>query len=175
MSLRSHRADSRKYRGLTLAHAAAAIIFTALVIAPASARGADDPSFAADLACRQIRESVRKVAKAERDEALALHMMTPGKPTPMAQARLTELQADLGDLREILRRTRNGAVSNEASDCVDMGSKSLADGERLSKQIQDAMGEGDAAASAPPIRSGESPDDGQLPEPALPGAKSHAE
>jgi len=175
MSLRSHRADALKQRGLTLALSFAAIAFVTVVIASTSARCADDPSFAADLACRQIRESVRKVAKAERDEALALHMMTPGKPTPMAQARLTELQADLDDLRRILRRTRNGAASNEASDCVDMGSKSLADGEHLSKQIQDAMGEGDAAASMPPIKSDESPDDHSLPEPPLPGAKSHAE
>src|ERR1700732_5265156 len=121
MPLRSHRAEVRKQRGLTTAHIFAMTIFAMHIFPPISARGADDPSFAADLACRQIRESVRKVAKAERDEASALHMMTPGKPTPMAQARLTELQADLGELREILRRTRNGAASHEASDCVDMG------------------------------------------------------
>jgi hypothetical protein len=153
MPLRSHRAAARKQRGLTRARRSfAAIIFATFIVAPASARGADDPSFAADLACRQIRESVRKVAKAERDEAFALHMMTPGKPTPMAQARLTELQAELGNLREILRRTRNGAASHEASDCVDMGSQSLADGERLSKQIQDTMSEGDSAGSAAQIK-----------------------
>jgi hypothetical protein len=170
-----HRASTRKRRWLTLARGFAVIGFAIVVTVPVAARCDDDPAFAADLACRQIRESVRKVAKAERDEALALHMMTPGHPTPMAQTRLTELQADLGDLRQILRRTRNGAASHEASDCIDMGSQSLADGERLSRQIQEAMGEGDSAASGPPLKSGEYQDEHQLPEPPLPGAKSHEE
>ncbi|HLI82070.1 MAG TPA: hypothetical protein VKV03_18910 [Candidatus Binataceae bacterium] len=127
-----------------------------------------------DLACATIRDSVRKVAKAERDQALALHLMADGKPTPMVQTRLTELQAQIDDLRAVLRRVRNGVSRHNAdvSECLDMGFRSLNDGESVTRQIQNIV-MGDSTAS-PQLRSGE-PDARKLPEPVLPPAPSREE
>src|SRR5258708_34045585 len=103
--------------------------------------------------------------------------MADGKPTPMVQARLTELQAQIGDLREVLRRARNAAShrNSDTSECISMGFTSLTDAENVSRQIQDVvMGEGGALGMSPQIKPGE-PDAQKLPEPPLPPAPSHAE
>ncbi len=95
----------------------------------------------------------------------------------MVQTRLTELQAQIGELREVLRRARNGASrhNSDVSECISMGFQSLTDAESVSRQIQDiVMGEGGPLGLPPQIKSGES--GGQkLPEPPLPPAPSHEE
>jgi len=103
--------------------------------------------------------------------------MADGKPTPIVQARLTELQAQIGELREVLRRVRNSSSrrNSEVSECLDMGFQSMTDAENVSRQIQDiVMGEGGPLGLPPQIKSG-----GQgaqkLPEPALPPAPSREE
>jgi hypothetical protein len=138
------------------------------------ARAASPSPIPPDLACTTIRDSVRKVAKAERDQALALHLMADGKPTPMVQARLTELQAQIDDLRAVLRRVRNGASRHNAdiSECLDMGFRSLNDGESVTRQIQDIV-MGDSTAP-PQLRPGE-PDAPKLHGPVLPLAPSREE
>jgi hypothetical protein len=121
---------------------------------------------------------VRQVAKAERNQALALHLMADGKPTPIVQARLTELQAQIGDLREVLRRVRNSASrrNSEVSECLEMGFQSMTDAENVSRQIQDiVMGEGGPLGLPPQIKSGDEPGAQKLPEPPLPPAPSRAE
>ena len=128
-----------------------------------------------EVACPQIREAVHKVAGAERDQALALHLMADGKATPMVQTRLTELQAKIGDLREVLRRARNGSPkhNSDAAECIAMGFRSLYDAESVSRQIQDiVMEDGGVLALPPQIKSG-APDAPKLPEPPLP--PNHAE
>ena len=142
-----------------------AIVFFALLAGPA--RAASPAPIPPEVACTSIRDSVRKVAKAERDQALALHLMADGKPTPMVQARLTELQAQIDDLRAVLRRVRNGASRHNAdvSECLDMGFRSLNDAESVTRQIQDIV-MGDSTAP-PQLRTGE-PDARKLPGPALP-------
>ena len=127
-------------------------------------RAASPAPIPPEVACTTIRDSVRKVAKAERDQALALHLMADGKPTPMVQARLTQLQAQMDDLRAVLRRVRDGASRHNAdvSKCLDMGFRSLNDAESVTRQIQDIV-MGDSAAP-PQFRSGE-PDARKLPAP----------
>jgi hypothetical protein len=151
------------------------VIVAILAATPASGAGASP--LPPEVACAQIRDAVRKVAAAERNQALALHLMADGKPTPMVQTRLTELQAQIGDLREVLRGVRNGSSrrSPDVSECLDMGFRSLTDAETVSRQIQDiVMDEGGLLGLPPQIKSGES--GGQkLPEPPLPPAPSHAE
>lgn len=154
-------------------------VLAALVVLPifdATALNAAGPKpFPPEVVCSQIREAVHKVAAAERDQALALHLMADGKPTPMVQTRLTQLQAKIGDLREVLRRARDGSPkhNSDASECIAMGFRSLTDAESVSRQIQDiVMEDGGVLALPPQIRSG-APGAAQLPEPPLP--PSHAE
>ena len=95
----------------------------------------------------------------------------------MVQARLTELQAQIDDLREVLRRVRNGAKhrNSDASECLDMGFRSLSDAESVTRQIQDVvMGEASPLGTPSQIRSGE-PAARKLPEPLLSPVPSHAE
>jgi hypothetical protein len=130
-----------------------------------------------ELACPQIRDAVHKLAEAERNEALALHLMADGKPTPVVQTRLTELQEQIGNLREILRRARKGSPRHnpDVQECLSMGFQSLNDAENVSRQIQDiVMDEGGPLGLPPQIKSGGSGAP-QLPEPPLPPAPSRAE
>jgi hypothetical protein len=153
-----------------------AIAIFALLDAPL-ARAAGPSTLPPEVACTEIRDSVRKVAKAERDQALALHLMADGKPTPMVQARLTELQAQTEGLRGVLRRVRNGAShhNSDASECLEMGFRSLSDAESVTRQIQDiVMGEAGPLGTPSQVRSGEQ-DEPKLREPVLPPAPSHEE
>jgi hypothetical protein len=145
-----------------------------VILDAAPARGAGASPLPPEVACARIRDAVLQVAAAERNQALALHLMAEGKPTPLVQTRLTELQAHIGDLREVLRRARNGASHRNAdvSECIAMGFQLLTDAESVSRQIQDiVMGEG---GPPPQIKSGESAMR-KLPEPPLPPAPNHEE
>ncbi|HVN29405.1 MAG TPA: hypothetical protein VMT64_13000 [Candidatus Binataceae bacterium] len=113
------------------------------------------------------------MAKAERDQALALHLMADGKPTPVVQTRLAELEARIGELREVLRTVRHRAPRHnpDVAECLDMGFKSLTDAEGVTRQIQDIVmgGEGGPFGLPPQIKSDESGGE-KLPEPPLPSA-----
>jgi hypothetical protein len=163
---------------LCFRYAALAMLFAiAMILSPAAVIGADAPAIPPDLACPQIRDAVHSMANAERNEALALHLMADGKPTPVVQTRLTELQTEIGNLREVLRRARKGSPHRNADvqECISMGFRSLTDAENISRQIEDiVMGEGGPLGLPPQIKSGES-DAEKLPEPPLPPAPSHAE
>ncbi len=133
-----------------------AIMAIFAMVGGTAAASASPSPLTPEAACAQIREAVHKVATAERNQALALHLMADGKPTPMVQTRLTELQAQIGDLREVLRRARKAASRHhsDSSDCISMGFQSLTDAENVSRQIQDiVMGEG---GPLPHLKSGES-------------------
>ena len=166
--------------GAAYAAALIAFLLTVFISTALEATAAESASISPILpeaACSQIRESVRHVAKAERDQALALHLMADGKPTPIVQTRLAELQAQIGELREVLRRVRHGAPRRnpDVSECLDMGFKSLTDAESVSRQIQDiVMDDGGLLGLPPQIKSGES-DEEKLPEPPLPSGPRHAE
>ena len=147
-----------------------AAMAVAVLANAAPARGASPSPLPPDVACSQVRESVRNVAKAERNQALALHLMADGKPTPMVQARLTELQAQVDDLRAVLRRVRNGASRHGAdvSECLEMGYRSLSDAESVTRQIQDiVMGEASPLGTPSQLRSDE-PGARKLPAPRFP-------
>ena len=152
----------------------AALIFFSLDVA--GARAAGSGPIPPDSACTIIRDSVRKVAKAERDQALALHLMADGKPTPMVQARLTELQAQIGDLREVLRRVRKGTSrhNSDVAECLEMGFRSLNDAESVTRQIQDVV-MGDSGALAGPKLNSVEPDAEKLPAPESTPAPSREE
>ena len=149
----------------------------ATIIPATSAISAGASPIPPEVACGQIREAVHKVATAERNQALALHLMADGKPTPIVQTRLTELQAQIGDLREVLRRVRTNASrhSSDVAECIAMGFQSLTDAESVTRQIEDiVMDEGGPLGLPPQIKSGEAGAE-KLPEPPLPPAPSHAE
>ena len=94
----------------------------------------------------------------------------------MVQARLTELQAQIGDLREVLRRVRKGTSrhNSDVADCLDMGFRSLNDAESVTRQIQDVVMGDSGTPVAPKLRSGE-PDAEKLPAPESTPAPNHAE
>jgi len=152
-----------------------ALIFLLVEIPAAYAAGSGP--IPPDSACAAIRDSVRSVAKAERDQALALHLMADGKPTPMVQARLTELQAQIDDLREVLRRVRNGESrhNSDVSECLDMGFRSLNDAESVTRQVQDVVMGDTGSMIAPKLRSSDVPDVEKLPAPLLAPAPDRAE
>ena len=157
-------------RGLAFGTAAIAM----LTLNATVARCAGAKAIVPEVDCNQIRESVHRVAKVERDEALALHLMADGKPTPMVQTRLTELQARIGELRETLKQARRAPHDSNLSDCIEMGWQSLADAEKLSSQIQEiVMDEG--GPLGPQIKSGESRDAPEPLEPPLPDGPTHEE
>ena len=136
-----------------------ALAVVLMISDPLTGRCAGENALLPETACAQIRESVGKLAKAERDEALALHLMTDGKPTPVVQTRLTELQAQIGNLRETLRRARHQDPpdNSELGECIQMGFRSLTDAESVSRQIQDLVAQDDGILGPPPpIRSDES-------------------
>jgi hypothetical protein len=103
--------------------------------------------------------------------------MADGKPTPMVQARLTELQAQIDDLREVLRRVRNGESRHNAdvSDCLDMGFRSLNDAESVTRQVQDVVMGDSGAPIAPKLRSSAEPDAQKPRAPMQTPAPNHAE
>jgi len=95
----------------------------------------------------------------------------------MVQARLTQLQAQIDELREVLRRARNGAThhTTDVADCLDMGFRSLNDAESVTRQVQDiVMGES-GSLIAPKLRSSGEPDARKLPAPVLTPGSNHAE
>src|SRR5262249_10466373 len=107
-SPRTELSEPATRSALCFLHAAlAATLLSSLLIHSRLAEAAGPKSLPPEVACSQIREAIHKVAAAERDQALALHLMADGKPTPMVQTRLTQLQAKIGDLREVLRRARD--------------------------------------------------------------------
>jgi hypothetical protein len=153
----------------------AAVIFAILGTTPVNAGGAS--AFPPEVACTQIRGAVHLVAGAERNQALALHLMADGKPTPIVQTRLAELQEQIGNLGEVLRRVRKGSPhpNSDVAECISMGFQSLTDAENVSRQIQDiVMGEGGPLGLPPQIKSGASGAQ-KLPEPSLPPAPNRAE
>ena len=149
-------------------------LFIALVIIAIPVHGAcaQDGSLAPEAGCTQIRASVQSLAKAERDEALALHLMADGKPNAMVSARFAALQERIADLREVLRRVRNGSSPNDqyVSECIDLGFRSLSEAESLSTQIEDiGMSEGGPLGVPPQLKPDAPRGAKKLPEPPLPG------
>lgn len=144
----------------------AALVAALLISNPVSARCAERISLGPEAACTLIRASVRNLATAEGNQALALHLMDHGKPTPIVSTRLTELQEQIGELREALRRVRHHAPADDpyVSECLDLGFKSLAAAESLSAQIQDlVISEGGLLALPPELKSQE-PEAGEKPQ-----------
>ncbi len=153
------------------AHLLLAISFAALWAIGADAAPFPDDSgpLAPDVACGEIRAAIGQVARAEREEALALHLMAQGRPTPVVETKLTELQARTGDLRETLRKVRHNAPINDqhVSECIDLGFRSLAQAESLSAEIEDiVMRDGGPLGLPPQLRpSDEFPGVGKRPQP----------
>ncbi len=141
-----------------------AVLCLALIadVALAAPFSDDQGTVAPDVACREIRASIAHVARAEREEGLALHLMSEGKPTPMVETKLTELQARIGELRETLRAMRHHAPLHDqhVAECIDLGFSSLSQAESLSSEIEDiVMRDGGPLGLPPQLKpSGELPD-----------------
>lgn len=130
----------------------ASLTLTLRAAAPGAAY-AQESKAAPETICTRIRASISELARAEREEALALHLMSGGQPTPMVESRLIELQTRIGDLREVLRSARHAAPPGDqsVSECINLGFKSLSAAESLSSQIEDIV-RGEAAPLGPPPR-----------------------
>lgn len=157
--------------------AVAAAVSIAIAIAAPAARCAGESKLAPEIACTQVRSSIAKLAQAEREQGLALHLMANGKPTPMVATRFTELQASIADLRRVLRQVRDSAPTDDqyVSQCIELGFRSLSDAESLSSQIQDLVTSEGGPLAPPQFKSGEFRDQQKLPEPPLPGAPIRVE
>jgi hypothetical protein len=145
----------------------ATVTLAVSLLAPAVVR-AEQETLGSEAACSLVRASMRRLAKAERNQALALHLMPEGKPTPMAQARFTELEAEIADLRKVLKRVREGAQPGDpyVRRCVDMGFSSLIEGETLINRLRPmVMSDGGMWGIDSLLMSGELPAERQL----LPG------
>ncbi len=122
----------------------------------------DQGGVAPDVACAEIRASIDQVARAEREQALALHLTAEGRPTPVVETKLTELQSRIGDLRETLRKMRHHApiYDQHVAECIDLGFRSLSQAESLSSEIEDIVMRDDGPLGLPPQLkpSGELPD-----------------
>lgn len=158
---------------LLLERAGCIILIVAALAFSVPARSASESSLTAEAACSRIRGSMRQLAKAERNQALALHLMADGKPTPLVASRLGELQQQMGNLRQVLRDVRDRAPVGDqyVSECVDLGFRSLSEAENLSAEIQDiVMSEGGPLGPPPQLRWYRPRDAAKLPEPPLPDA-----
>ncbi len=162
--------------GLALAAFALA---AAILAAPVRAASHPEAQLTAEMACREIRVSLAALAEAERNQALALHLMADGKPTPIVEARLTVLQARISELRAALRKARIQGPSHdpEVSNCVKLGFRSLIDAEVLSNDVEQVVTVSGGPLSAP-LRAGESKwaefPGAALPPPPAPAAPSRA-
>lgn len=148
------------------------MLFAALpaaIPAAAAPTAAEEGRPASEAACTDIRAAIDQVARAEREEALALHLMVEGKPTPIVETKLTQLQARIGDLRETLRKVRHSAPRDDqhVSECIDLGFRSLAEAESLAAEIEDiVMRDGGPLGLPPQLKpSDELPDAGKPRQP----------
>ncbi len=149
----------------------------ALALLASAAYGASHPEtrLTAETSCREIRAALSALAKAEREQALALHLMADGKPTPVVEARLTELQVRTSALRAILRKVRDKGPADDpqVQRCVALGFRSLFEAETLSNEIEQVVIASGGPLTAP-LRAGESNwakfPGGKLPGPLEPAA-----
>lgn len=134
-----------------------ATITVTVPVVPASAASHPETHLTAETSCREIRRTLKSLAEAERNQALALHLMTDGKPTAMVEARLTELQARISALRAILRTVRDKGPADdpEVEQCVALGFRSLFEAETLSNEIEQVVVASGGPLTAP-LRVGES-------------------
>lgn len=132
----------------------------------------------AETACREIRQSLRVLAEAERNQGFALHLMTGARTTPMVEARLAELQGHISDLRELLRKLRHQAPIDDSrvEHCLKLGFRSLVEAETLARDVEKLV-----AGSGPfggPVKRGKSAwaefPKTTRPAPSVPDASSHA-
>ncbi len=157
------------------------VILAATLLAPVAVR-AEQETLGSEAACSLVRASMRRLAKAERNQALALHLMPEGKPTPMAQARFTELEAEIADLRKVLKRVREDAQPGDqyVTRCVDMGFSSLIEAEALVNRLRPlVMSDGGMWSIDSLLMSGELPAErellpGQQPFPGVPARSEPA-
>ena len=70
-------------RALLVSSAITAVFSAMTIFAVPAALAAGASPLPPEVACAQIRDAVHKVAGAERNQALALHLMADGKATPM--------------------------------------------------------------------------------------------
>jgi hypothetical protein len=135
---------------------------------------AEEVRLGSEAACSEIRASISRLAEAERNQAFALRLMPKGQPTPMVEERLTELRARIGDLREVLRRVRQGVSPEDqyVNECVNIGFRSLVEAEEVSSEVGNmVMAEGAGLGLGPGLKS----TGPKLPEPPLPGASERPE
>ncbi len=130
-----------------------------IVLFASAAHGASHPEtrLTAETSCREIRAALSALAKAEREQALALHLMAGGKPTPVVEARLTELQVRTSALRAILRKVRDNGPADDpqVQRCVALGFRSLFEADTLSNEIEQVVIASGGPLTAP-LRAGES-------------------
>jgi hypothetical protein len=92
-------------------------------------------------ACVRIRDALRQLAEAERQQALALDLFSKGDSEPDVETRLSILLAKSSQLSHLLRAVRAGPVAGQppVARCLKLGDKALFEAERLSSQVEQVL------------------------------------
>lgn len=142
-----YRRDFRRIQEGLCPLIAAAIVLAAAALAraepPAASAGAEpvigEQSEASPSAlCSEIHQELSRLARAEREQALALQLFSRGAGAPIVQARLQQLQEVSADLRETLRRVHASRVANDSSvsECLKLGYQSLFAAEKVTSEVE---------------------------------------
>jgi hypothetical protein len=143
----ARRAFSFAAHALLCPPIAAAIVFVAAAAAragPPATSAQAEPVIGEQVetspssSCSEIHQELSRLARAERDQALALQLFSRGAGAPIVQARLQELQEVSADLRETLRRVHASRIANDSSvsECLKLGYQSLFAAEKVTSEVE---------------------------------------
>jgi hypothetical protein len=143
-----HSSIRRPRAGAVLATVALSIL--AIASAAGFAAASDSPALPAisvtkmnsDQACAMIRRALHRLAKSERDQALALDLDPHGRgDTAMVQAQLAILLERSDELRNALRVVHQSAAAADDSvkRCSAMGLHALAEAEGLTTTVEEVL------------------------------------
>jgi hypothetical protein len=105
----------------------------------------DGEELSAHQACAEIRNAIRRLAEAERAQALALTLSARGGSIARVELQLHELLARTRDLRGALRRARLSRAARDphlkeyVEECVKLGFAQLPAAEQLSSEVQELL------------------------------------
>lgn len=150
------RAMSTMWRSLILAVVVLSPIFASIDCALGQT-GNHTGALTAYQACADIRGALSALAKAEREQALALSLNRPGSSTAAIEIKLNDLLAHTQQLRDALKsaRTSGAARDPHLEQCIAAGFGALVDAEKLSSDVQAIVLErrgysGESRALTPP-------------------------
>lgn len=153
------RAMSTMWRLLILAVVALSPILASIDCALGQT-GNQTGALTAYQACADIRGALSALAKAEREQALALSLNPRGSSTAAIEIKLNDLLARTQQLRDALKSARTSGSRRDPhlEQCIAAGFAALVDAEKLSSEVQAIVLErrgysGESRALTPPASS----------------------